>query len=146
MTSWSSTALCGLWVWLMAKTIKPTDLAAAIQQELTVYHQDVTEAVNNLSAKAAQDLVKKTRTTAPVGARGSFRKNITSGVSKKGRNGDTYAWFVKAPDARLTHLLVHGHATRDGGRTKGDPFLSNALAKVLPDYEKAVEEAVKNGK
>lgn len=130
----------------MAKTIKPTDLAAAIQQELTVYHQDVTEAINKLSAKAAQDLVKKTRATAPVGARGSFRKNITSAVSKKGRNGDTHAWFVKAPDARLTHLLVRGHATRDGGRTKGDPFLANALAEVLPDYEKAVEEAVKNGK
>lgn len=146
MTSWSSTAPCGWWVWLMAKTIKPTDLGAAIQQELTVYHQDVTEAVNNLSAKAARDLVKKTRTTAPVGNRGSFRKNITSRVSKKGRNGDTYAWCVNAPDYRLTHLLVHGHATRDGGRTKGDPFLSNALAEVLPDYEKAVEEAVKNGK
>ena len=146
MTSWSSTAPCGWWVWLMAKTIKPTDLGAAIQQELTVYHQDVIEAVNNLSAKATKDLVKKTRATAPVGARGSFRKNITSAVSKKSPNGDTYAWFVKAPDARLTHLLVHGHATRDGGRTKGDPFLANALAEVLPDYEKSVEEAVKNGK
>ena len=78
MTSWSSTAPCGWWVWLMAKTIKPTDLGAAIQQELTVYHQDVTEAVNNLSAKATKDLVKKTRATAPVGARGSFRKNITT--------------------------------------------------------------------
>ncbi len=130
----------------MAKTIKPTDLAAAVQQELTVYHQDVTEAVNKLSAKAARDLVKKTRATSPVGARESFRKNITSTMSKKGRNGDTYAWFVKGKDSRLTHLLVHGHATRDGGRTKGDPFLSNALDAVLPDYEKAVEEAVKNGK
>lgn len=129
----------------MAKNIKPTDLADAIQQELTVYHQDVIEAVNKLSEKAAKDLAKKTRATAPVGARGSFRKNITSRVSKKDRNGNTYAWFVKGTDSRLTHLLVQGHATRDGGRTKGDPFLENALEEVLPDYEKAVEEAVKNG-
>ena len=129
----------------MAKNINPADLADAIQQELTVYHQDVTEAVNQLSDKAAKDLVKKTRAKAPVGNRGSFRKNITSRISRKGRNGDTYVWFVKSPDSRLTHLLVHGHATRNGGRTKGDPFLSNALDDVLPDYEKAVEEAVKNG-
>lgn len=130
----------------MAERIKPTDLAAAVQQELTLYHQDVIEKVNDLSATAVKDLVKKTKATAPVGARGSFRKSIASRVSKKNRNGDTYAWYVKAPDHRLTHLLVHGHATRDGGRTKGDPFLQNALDAVLPDYEKAVEEAVKNGK
>ena len=54
-----------------------------------------------------------------------------------------HIWYVKAPDHRLTHLLVHGHATRNGGRTKPDPFLHNALADVLPEYEKAVEEAVK---
>ena len=129
----------------MAKSVRPEQLGDAIGQELTVYHRDVTGAVNNLSAKAAKDLVKKTRVTAPVGARGSFRKNITSRVSKKDRNGDTYAWCVNAPDYRLTHLLVHGHATRDGGRTKGDPFLENATAEVLPDYEKAVREAIKNG-
>lgn len=129
----------------MAKSMKPSELADAIQDELTVYHSDVTEAVNQLSEKAAKDLVKKTRAKAPVGERGSFRKNITSRVSRKGRNGDTYVWFVKSPDSRLTHLLVHGHATRDGGRTKGDPFLKNALEDVLPEYEKAVEEAVKNG-
>ena len=130
----------------MAKNIKPTDLADAIQEELTVYHRDVVETINKLSEKAVKDLAKKTRATAPVGVRGSFRKNITSRVSKKNRNGDTYAWFVKGSDSRLTHLLVHGHATRDGGRTQGDPFLENALEDVLPAYEKAVEEAVKNGK
>ena len=54
-----------------------------------------------------------------------------------------YIWYVKAPDHRLTHLLVHGHATRNGGRTKANPFLKNALDDVLPEYERAVEEAVK---
>lgn len=130
----------------MARTINPEDLGAAIDDELSLYHQDVTKMVNNLSAKAAKELVKKTRVTAPVGARGSFRKNITSRVSKKNRNGDTYAWCVNAPDYRLTHLLVNGHAKRNGGHTKGDPFLANATAEVLPEYERQVEEAIKNGK
>lgn len=129
----------------MAKAIKPEQLGAAIGEELTVYHRDLTAKINKLSAKAAKDLVKKTRLTAPVGARGSFSKNITSRLSKKNRNGDTYAWCVNAPDYRLTHLLVHGHATRDGGRTRGNPFLTNAMAEVLPDYEENVREAIKNG-
>ena len=125
--------------------VTPANLGEAIAEELTVYHRNVTEAVNKLSAKAAKDLVKKTKATAPVGYRGSFRSNITSRVSEKSRNGDTYAWCVNAPDYRLTHLLVHGHATRDGGRTRSDPFLVNAMAEVLPEYERNVEEAIKNG-
>lgn len=129
----------------MAKSIKPQDLGAAIAQELTVYHDDLTEKINNLSKQAAKDLVKKTKTTAPVGIRGSYRKSITYRRSKKGRNGDTYEWGAKAPDYRLTHLLVNGHETRNGGRTKGDPFLHNALKEVLPEYEENVEEAIKNG-
>lgn len=56
----------------------------------------------------------------------------------------SYVWHVKAPDYRLTHLLVHGHATKDGGRTKGNPFLANALAQVLPEYERKVEEVLRN--
>ena len=129
----------------MAKGVKPDALGETIAKELTVYHSDVTQAVNKLSAKAAKDLVKKTKVTAPVGARGSFRSNITSKVSKKHRNGDTYAWCVNAPDHRLTHLLVHGHETRDGGRTRGDPFLKNAVDEVLPEYELQVKEAIRNG-
>lgn len=129
----------------MAKNVTMEELGAAITEELTLYHENLTEKVNNLSKAAAKDLVKKTKATAPVGARGSFRNSITYKRSKKSRGGDTYQWGAKPPDHRLTHLLVRGHETKDGGRTRGDPFLQNALDEVLPDYEKNVEEAIKNG-
>lgn len=128
------------------RTVKGADLGAAIGQILTVYHQDVNEATDAAGEKAVKDLAKKTRATAPVGVRGSFKRKISSKLLKKHRNGSTHVWYVKAPDHRLTHLLVHGHATRDGGRTKGDPFLQNALNEVLPDYEKDIEEALKHGR
>ena len=130
----------------MANSIKPSELGAAIERELTVYHESVTERINSLSEKAVKALVKKTKATAPVGARGSNKKRISSKLLKSGRNGNTYVWYVKAPDYRLTHLLVKGHATKNGGRTKADPFLSNALGQVLPEYERGVEEAVRSGK
>lgn len=126
----------------MAKTVKPGDLGKAIEEELTIYHKDVTDRVNNLSAEAVKSLVKKTKATAPVRT-GSFKKNISSKVLEKSPRGDKYVWYVKAPDHRLTHLLVHGHAKKNGGRVKGDPFLKNAVDEVLPAYEAAVEEAVK---
>lgn len=126
----------------MAKTIRLDELGAAITNELTIYHEDVTKKVNELSETAVKELVKKTKATAPK-ASGSFKKNIASKVLEKNPNGDKHVWYVKSPDHRITHLLVHGHRTRNGGRTKANPFLKNALDEVLPEYEKAVEEAVK---
>lgn len=126
----------------MAKTVKPGDLGAVLSKELAIYGEGVTERVNKLSAEAAKSLVTKTKATAPERT-GSFRKNIASKVLKQTPRGDTYVWYVKAPDYRLTHLLVHGHAKQNGGRVAGNPFLENALNDVLPAYEKAVEEATK---
>lgn len=126
----------------MAKTIKPSDLGAAIEQELTTYHKGVIERVNEAGRVAAAKLKKLTKASAPV-ASGSFKKNISVKEETNPATGmKSYIWHVKAPDHRLTHLLVHGHATRTGGRTKADPFLHNALDTVLPEYEEQVKEAI----
>lgn len=127
----------------MSKKVKAEDLGNAIAQELTVYHEDVIKKINQVGREAIDKLVKLTKATAPVGARGSYKKHIAADERKVGRKMKKYTWYVKAPDYRLTHLLVHGHATKDGGRTKGDPFLADALDQVLPEYEKGVEDACK---
>jgi hypothetical protein len=127
----------------MAKSIKPGDLGAAIGQKLTIYHAEVTEKLDAAGRKAMKKLVKTTQETAPLGMRrgGNFAASITS-KEIKGIRGSTYIWYVKSPNHRLTHLLVHGHATKDGGRTKANPFLKNALDTVLPEFEEAVKEAI----
>ena len=128
----------------MAKTIKPEELGAAIQEELTIYHEGIIERVNAAGAAAIQKLHKLTRANAPV-ASGSFKRNISTKEETNPSTGmKQFVWYVKAPDHRITHLLVHGHATRNGGRTKADPFLQNALDTVLPEYEESVEEALKS--
>ncbi len=122
-------------------------------QVLTVYAESVNEKLRAVTTDAMKKLVKETRATAPVGRRhGQYKKHITadySGTKKSSRgirgNNVHAIWYVKAPDYRLTHLLVNGHATKDGGRTTADPFLQNALDKVLPEYERAVEEALQDG-
>lgn len=127
----------------MAKNTTLENLAAAIGQELTIYHEEVIERVNYASQEAMKKLVKLTRATAPEGARRSYRRHITSKIKTKTKRGATHVWYVQPPDHRLTHLLVHGHATKDGGRTKANPFLKNALDTVLPEYEENVKEAIK---
>lgn len=128
----------------MAKpSIDPADLGKAITEQLTFYHEDVVERVNAAGEKAIKALVSKTKKTAPKQS-GDFRKAITSAAEENATTGDIeYTWGAKAPHSRRTHLLVNGHATKDGGRTKPNPFLQNALDDVLPAYEKDVEEAIK---
>lgn len=130
----------------MSEHVNPGNLAAAIRQELSIYSDSVTDGVNEAGAKAIKKLEKITKATAPVGARGRFKSNISNKAEPAAHGMKKYIWYVKPPDHRLTHLLVHGHATVNGGRTRANPFLQNALDQVLPEYEKDVEEAVKNGK
>lgn len=139
----------------MAKTIKTGDFSAAFEHQLTLYSEEVNAKIEGAIAEAMTELVKKTKATAPKST-GSFRKNISSDVkqfekARRKAHGGLHGyvvkstWYVKAPDHRITHLLVHGHAKTNGGRVAGDPFLKNALDEVLPAYENAVEEAIKNG-
>ncbi len=126
----------------MSRTIRPQDLGAAIAEQLTIYHADKLEKVNAAGEKAAKNLVKLTKPSAPK-ASGDFAKSLTYTTETKTGGDKAYTWGAKAPHHRLTHLLVHGHATANGGRVPGDPFLENALEIVLPEYERDVEEALK---
>lgn len=126
----------------MSRGIRPEALANAIEQELTLWHEDVVDRVNSAGSQAVKKLVKLTKASAPKGHRGKFKKSITS-QEKTGVGGvKTFVWGVKAPEHRLTHLVVHGHAKAGGGRTRGNSFLEDAMATVLPEYEDAIREAV----
>ena len=129
------------------------ELNTEIERVLTIYSEDINEKLRGITRESMKKLVKETRATAPRGRRnGQYKKSITANyqglkASARGLKGqDVKAiWHVKAPDYRLTHLLVHGHATRDGGRTRANPFLQNAVNKVIPEYEQKVQEALSNG-
>lgn len=130
----------------MAKSTRPEYLGAAIVDGLTVYSKDVQKRVNKAGRKAVKEIERKTKDTAPFNARAYHRHYVDLIATKEesSRTGDsTFIWYVKPPGHRLTHLLVKGHETRDGGRSRSDPFLANAVSSVLADYEKEVEEAVK---
>lgn len=120
-------------------------LAEAIGNELTLYAEGVKKGLDREADKAIKKLVKQTKASAPTGKRGKFRSSISSKKLEDNINVTGYVWYVKAPEHRLTHLLVHGHATKNGGRTRGNPFLQNAVSEVIPEYEKKVKEVLQNG-
>lgn len=127
------------------RRIEPHQLSDAIRQALSEYSDDVTKGVNAAAEASVKRLVSMTKATAPKGARGKFRRSITYAVESGPLGSKEYTWGAKAPEHRLTHLLVHGHATRNGGRTAGNSFLQSACDTVFPEFEHAVEEVIRNG-
>lgn len=128
----------------MSSSISPADLGAALQEQLTLYRESVIEDVNAAGERAAKKLVKLTKQSAPKDS-GDFSKCLTYKAQENAVTGDMeYTWGAKAPHHRITHLLVNGHPTVNGDRVPGDPFLEDALAVVLPEYEKEVEEILNN--
>lgn len=135
--------------------VKATDLSVALEAQLSKYNQDINDDIAIAVDQSITKLVKLTKATAPKGKRhGQFAKNIaaeTSELKKAKRRAHAglhgrvvkATWYVRAPDYRLTHLLVHGHDKKNGGRTRANPFLENAVNQVLPEYEQAVQEVLK---
>ena len=127
----------------MANTVTLDQLGDAIAEQLRIYHQDVTERVNAAGEKAIKDMVKKTKASTPKRT-GKLQKAITYKAVDDGHGAKAFVLHAKAPSHRIFHLAVHGHATKTGGRARGNPFLANAVAAVLPVYERDVEEAIRS--
>lgn len=130
----------------MSKQVQLEQLSHAIELELTLYSKDVITGIKEVAKESMKQLVKETKATAPVGNRTKhYRDNITS--TKIGENDRSvlFVWHVKGSDYRLSHLLNNGHQLRNGGRYEGTNFIGKASDTILKEYEKKVEEVIKNG-
>lgn len=98
------------------------DFARALADVLEVYSSKTAEAAKaaiNQVAVGADKAVKdhmtfKQRT-------GRYRRNMRIVTSHDGLYDRRKTWHVKSPDYRLTHLLEHGHLSRDG-TTRVKPY------------------------
>lgn len=132
----------------MADRISIDGLSDAIKNELENYKKEVIDGVKKATYNAADEFTKLTKKDAPKSntkRRGKFARNIAFKKTYDSTTGAAYTWYVKDPEYRLTHLLKNGHATRKGGRTKAQDFITNNYNKVEEKYIEEVEEVIKNG-
>lgn len=122
-------------------------LSTQLGEELELYTQEITDELKKVAQKHSKELVKKTKATAPSGNRksGKYRDSIKSKKLNESYRGVTYCWYVDSKNSnyRLTHLIVNGHALRDGGRSKSNDFLKVAVDEVEKEYLKEVEEVIR---
>lgn len=127
------------------RKISIDQLADVIDEELTHYHQDVIVKVKKSTRKAMRGMVKETKAQSFIQDTGKYREAIASRVLNESVNALTMQWYVKTPHYRLSHLLEHGHATVNGGRTVAYGFIGKAADTAEELYLKEVEEALKDG-
>ena len=127
----------------MKDKITVDDLDNAIAELLDSYSEEVRHKVYFATKETVEKLVKFTKERAPrktlkykskIRKEGTFARRIASIMQDNGIHGSKGIWYVKSPDYRLTHLIVHGHQLRNGGRAQGNDFLEKSVEEASRDY------------
>lgn len=130
----------------MSATISVDQLSEAVNQELTLYSNEIIKGVKKQAKVSMDQLVKETKATAPVGRRRKhYKDSIRSKKQSENDRSVSYLWYVEGSDYRLSHLLENGHALRKGGRYDGTHFIANALEPIIEEYISKCEEVCRNG-
>lgn len=119
------------------------DMAREIMKGLEEYSDLATDAMKKVIQQTATAVTAEIKSTAPV----DTGKYASSWRSKKtSETSSTVEYIVHSPTRyQLAHLLEHGHAKRNGGRTKAIPHIAPAEEHGLIQLEKDIQEALGKG-
>lgn len=121
-------------------------LANLIAHSLEEYSEDVQDIMEKEINAVTTEALQAIRNSPAIQhmdnkgyRKGFYVKNIYKG---RGEYKGQYRLVIANKKYRLGHLLEHGHAKLDGGRTKEFPHWANGqrIADTLPDR---IEEALK---
>ena len=125
----------------MAKNIKPKELSVAISAVLSEYSEVTAEKVKDAVKEAGKTVKKEIEKTAPKDT-GAYRKSWKVKTTRETENSIEVVVHSKTK-YQLAHLLEHGHAKRNGGRTPAQPHIAPAEQKGIEQFEKDIEAILK---
>lgn len=119
------------------------ELAKEIMAGLEEYAQLATDTVKEAVKKSGQTVRKEIRANAPKDT-GAYQKSWT--VRKEKETANALHLIVHSRNRyQLAHLLEHGHATRSGGRVRGQPHIQPAEEVGAQQLQADIERALKGG-
>ena len=119
------------------------NLAAEVMKQLNDYAELTTEGMKKAVNDAGKTVRKEIQAGAPVKS-GKYKKSWT--VKKTDESSTKLEVTVHSRDRyQLAHLLEHGHAKRNGGRTKAIPHIAPAEELGVEQLERDIERCIKDG-
>jgi hypothetical protein len=114
-------------------------VAQEILKQLQYYARNVSEKVDAAKEENAKACLKAIKMNSPIGKSGDYAKGWRIKRTSK------RLVIHNKTDYQLTHLLEHGHVTRDGAdRTQEKPHIrpaeETAVRNFLKDVERAIEQ------
>ena len=127
----------------MGNRINVDALASEVMKELQDYADLTTEGMKKAVTDAGKTVRKEIQATAPS-ATGKYAKSWKT--KKTAESSTTLEVTVHSPSRyQLAHLLEHGHAKVNGGRTAAQPHIAPAEELGAEQLERDIERCIRNG-
>lgn len=124
---------------------KISELAAAISKELESYSESITETVKDSVDTVAKEVNEEIKSHVTFKKRrGKYIKSFRVKKTFENKNKKVKTWYVANGEHRLSHLLEHGHALKNGGRAKAYPHIKYGAELAEKRMEELIEDGINN--
>ena len=123
------------------------ELSQAVYQELEKYNKLTSEQIKDAVKTAATQVKNQIRQTAPkshMKRSGTYARSWTMKNTAQSENSLEITVYSQH-EYPLAHLLEHGHATVNGGRTKAQPHIAPAEQAGIERLNREIEKVLKDG-
>ena len=127
----------------MGKTVSIDGLADAVMEELTEYSKLADETMRKAVKDAGKTVKDSIKESAPTKS-GKYAKSWSVKNTKVTSHALEVTVYSKNR-YQLAHLLEHGHAKRNGGRTRAIVHIAPAEQKGIEQLEREIIRGLSNG-
>ena len=119
----------------------------AVMEAMKEFQQSVDYDLVYVTQKVAHQAAKNVQaniTDSGIRGTGEYKKSIKARTIKDSPLSKKSVVYAAKPYYRLTHLLEHGHAKLNGGRTRAFAHWEPAEQKAIDDFISELREAIEN--
>ena len=127
----------------MGRRISIEAMADTVMEYLNDYADVSAEGMKKAVRKAGNTVKKEISANAPKGT-GAYAKSWSVKNTKETANALEVTVYSRNK-YQLAHLLVHGHAKRNGGRVAGKSHIAPAEQTGIRQLEAEIERSLRNG-